>query len=316
MATRDDILTKLGEGLLALDGDPNYNEPSIASMFRHWPVIHELPDDMFPCIILDDNGNVPGPEHDGLARFNTLVNISAVVRGDDADDLVDRIELMSEALTNYLYSQPVIHDNVLDIKVVEREDVGIFTRINQNFAEVLIAVRILWWDRVKAASTATGTFEIWSEDGSAWLETARDKLYARITDLKTELAAGDYLPLYSYTYPRHAVPDLQLNAVTVGVLGVEQEAYSGSESGNGWTYQITFTVRIHTAYLDDTFDDQVLARLVNSIVNKIRARTNLVGGFWVKQVSDVDLAGIFTESESQGGEFAVQIETHVRHVQE
>jgi hypothetical protein len=319
MSTRNDIFDKLAEGILALDGDFNYAEPSISKVFRYWPRIDQLPQEQMPCVVIDDNGNVPGPVHDGLARFISLVNISAIVSGEDGDDLVDRMELMSEALTKYLHSDPDLHDNILDIMIVEREDIGIFSRLNRNLAEVMLAVRILWWDRVKAASTDTGTWDVWHQGGNQWLDDAGDKLYARITGLKTNMepdGSNTYLPLFSYTYPRHAIPDLTLNAVSMAFQSMEQEEFGGASSGNGWTYTMTFSVRVHTAYADQSVDDQEVARLMNSIINKLRARTDLTGGYWLREIGDVDTAAVFPESESQGGEFTVTIVTHVRHVQE
>lgn len=310
MSMRNDIIGKLAEGILALDGDTNFGEPRIAKVFRYFPQIDELKSEEIPCVVIEDNLNSPGPEHNGVTRFSTLLNVTALVRGLDPADLVTKIELMTEALTKYIYQNPSIHANVLSIMLVEREDIGIFTRSNQHIAEVMLAVRLLWFDTVGTVATPSGSDVF----GTQWLDDARDKLVARLNLLKTTMSSG-YDPTFSFVHERHVIPDLKLNAVSVGIEGGDQEEFGGAATGVSWTYNLVFSIRIHAAYLDEIMDDQKVGRLVNSIVNQLRAQQDLTGGYWVAGIGDIDTNAIFEESASQGGVFNVEVITHVLHAQ-
>lgn len=310
MSTRNDIINNLAEGIMKLNGDPAFGEVTIAKVFRYYPQIDQLNEQELPCVVIDDNQNIPGPEYNGVARFATTLNLTAFVVGDHPESLVEKIEQMSDALTKYIYKNPTIHDNVLSIRLVERDDIGIFTRSNQHFAEVLLSVRLLWFDTVGTVVTPSGTDVF----GTQWLDDARDKLVARLNALKTTMSTG-YDPTFSFVHERHVVPDLKLNAVSVGIQDASQEEFGGASTGVSWTYNMKFTVRIHVAYSDEIMDDQMVGRLINSIVNQLRAQQDLTGGFWVGAVEDIDTIVSFDESETQGGEFAVQVITHVLHAQ-
>lgn len=313
MATRDDILTALEAQLLAIDQDPTFGSQQVASVHRFWPLIFEpgFGQEQFPLIVMDDNGDQPGPEYRGLRRFATFLNISGVVTGDTGKGLTEGIESLAEAIRDYIHSDPVIHANVLNISLVETEEQGIFSRSTVQFASSLSRVRILWTDTVKTVAAASGTDVV----GDDWLDDTRDLLVARINLLKTTMASG-HDPKIDNVYSRHTVPDLKLNAVTVGVTQVDTEEFSGSQAGISTLYMMQFTVRVHTAYEDEFFDDQDTARLINSLVNKMKAKLQLSTGVHIVDISDIGLDETFAESESRGGEFTVTVRKAVTHTQE
>ncbi len=311
MSTRDDMLTKLQQGLRAIGNDAEYFDMNIADVKRFWPYLLQENDDQFPMIIIDDNGNEPRLERAGVARIKTFLNISGVIRADDGDDLVKRNENMSAALLKYLYSEPDLGDTFLDLMPVETEDQGIYSQSSRSFASVLHRVRLLWYDTVRTVASNADT-DVY---GIQWIDDARDKLVARIEALKTTMATG-YTPTFSYVYPRHLVPELRLNAVTIGVTDFSQEPFAGASSGVTSKYMISFTVRVHTAYEDQTADDQEVGRLINSIANKVQAQQNLGDGYRIEEISGIVTESEFSESESRGGEFTVTIGKAVLHAQE
>ena len=313
MAIREDILVELEKGLAAIDQDPTFGSQQVAKVARFWPHIFEpgFGPENFPLIVMDDNGDEPGPEYRGVRRFKTFLNISGVVRADTDQGLTEGIESLSESVRKYLHSEPTLHANVLDISLVETEDQGIFSRSSTRFASSLNRIRILWFDTLKTVAAPSGTDVF----GDQWLDDARDSLETRINALKTTMATG-YDPTFSNVYARHTVPDLKLNAVTIGVDSVDTEEFSGAQSGISTLYMMQFTVRVHTTYEDEFFDDQDVARLVNSLINKLKDKLQLATGVHIVDISDIGTDLTFAESESRGGEFTVTVRKAVTHTQE
>lgn len=312
MSVRDDILTALVAGLTNLPNDPDFDCPDIADVVRFWPMLDELNDHRFPLIVVDENGNRPGPEHAGIRRFTTFVNVNCIVRTHtDEIELATDAENVASGVLKYLHSDPSLHSQVLDVMVVESEDHGAYSTVSAHHYNIMHRIRIIWHDTVQDVTSSSDT-DVY---GSQWLDDARDKLITRLTTLKTTMASG-YMPTFGYLYHRHRIPDLQLNAVSVGIKDVTQDHFSDDASGASIQYYLRFGVRVHTAYLDEIADDQEVGRLVNSIVNQLRAQINLADGFHIFEISGINTDASFEESESRGGEFDVVVGIAVRHTQE
>lgn len=307
---RDEILIALQRGLQSIDTSNDYPDQAVADVIRFWPALSELEQGAFPLIIMDDNGDQPGIEDRGVVRFTTTLLVNGIVQGNTPDNLTDRVEKMSAAIRQYFYSEPTLHDNLLSIRLVETEDQGIFSRSNRSLATVMHQVRLIWYDTVLTVADPTGT----DTYGPEWQDDARDKLVARIEGLKTIMASG-FDPTFSFVYSKHNVPNLFLNAVSVGLDEVEAEPFSG---GTGVSVQYTnaFSVRVHTAYGDELADDQEVSRLVNGLINYIQEKQDLEDGFRVLDIFDVDTIAEFDESDSRGGTFTVSITKSVVHTQE
>lgn len=150
--------------------------------------------------------------------------------------------------------------------------------------------------------------------GEGWIETARDKLYDLLNALKTTMASG-YDPTFTYLYRRHTVADLRLNAVTIDLA-------EGTPSGESWEtdvanrYLLNFSIRVHTDYDDGYSDGEKQARLVNSIVNKLKANYNLGGSYLLNNISDLSVNQTFSESHTFGGQVVAIVEVNIAHTQE
>ncbi len=100
--------------------------------------------------------------------------------------------------------------------------------------------------------------------GTAWTEVAKDGVVAIVTELITDMAADD--PKISYVYDRHDKAKLLLNAASIELDFVEAE---DSYTDHNVKYVMSFSVRVHTAYLDGARDTNKNRRLLNSITNKL-----------------------------------------------
>ena len=310
-STREEIMVALKNVLLKLDEDPTYDSPEVSVIKRYWPNLSELDESEFPLIVMDDNGDDPGPEYEGVVRFKAFLNISGVIISDTDDEMADDLDRLSQGMKKYFYSEPALHDNVLDVMLVESLDQGAYSSNFKSYANIMNRVRILYYAtmRTVASSSDEDTY------GEQWIDDARDKIVARLELLKTTMASG-YTPTFSYVHPRHVVPDLFLNSVSVGIIGILREPFSGSANGISFQYGVRFSIRVHTAYDDQVVDDQEAGRLVNSIVNQLSSKVNLGDGYRVGQIEGIETDIGFEESETKGAQFEVVIGKAVRYAQE
>jgi len=283
----------------------------IHRFMRYWPQLNDLNDESFPLIVVDDNGSRPGPEHEGVARFTTFLNLNCIVRSKSDVAMTEDVEALAHSVLKYLHSEPSLHTQALDIMVVESEDQGAYSTVSGSQANIMHRIRVIWYDTVQAVTASSDT-DVY---GIQWLDTARDKLVARLETLKTIMASG-YTPTFDHVYSRHKVPDMALNALSVGLDNVEQENFSNSTSGASVQFSVQFSLRVHTGYIDELIDDQEVGRLVNSVVNHLRSKVNLEDGFRIFDISEVDIGTTFEDSESRGGQMIVTIGYANRYTQE
>lgn len=151
--------------------------------------------------------------------------------------------------------------------------------------------------------------------GTAYYETARDKIVALLNTLKTAMAADD--PTFSYVYDKHAIANLQLNGVSVAISVAETEATGWSGSTKAVLHLMTFTLRVHTAYAPYGIrDDQKNGRLMNSLINKMKQNANLGDQYILWDIDSISFNEEFSESESYGAEAMLYVKRAVVHTQD
>ena len=149
--------------------------------------------------------------------------------------------------------------------------------------------------------------------GTTFIEDARDKIIVELNALKTTMATG-YSPTFSYVYDRHNVAKLQLNAVSVDLESAEPSLVGTNDYFIRWL--MLFTIRVHTAYADGIQDGLKNARLLNSIINKLKGNKVLGGGFRIQDVREVFGRLDFAESDTMGGQLMCVVEITVEHLEE
>ncbi len=149
--------------------------------------------------------------------------------------------------------------------------------------------------------------------GTAWTETAKDKVKVHLDALLTSMT-GD-TPTFSYTYDRHNVADIDLNAVTVSAIGFESEQI-GVSAGSMVRYTIELLIRVHTAYAGGrpAPDDNI--KLLNSIANKLHDNESLADNYRVVGMTDTEANEEFEESGTLGGSMTAEISFITTHTQE
>lgn len=147
--------------------------------------------------------------------------------------------------------------------------------------------------------------------GQPWLETARDKVIALMDALVVSMASG-YDPKLSYVYDRHNTAALRVNSVSVNLDSVD-----GDHLGvNRYDYLIAMSLRVHTDYEGGVVDGLAIARLMNSVINKLHNNYDLGDGYKMQGVTEILNNQIFTDSATIGGEIKAQILISIQHTQE
>jgi hypothetical protein len=151
--------------------------------------------------------------------------------------------------------------------------------------------------------------------GTGWVETARDKVRALLAALPVDMAGTD--PTIGYIYDGHVTANLQLNAVSISLESYALESQAAVPgAGPVPRHDISFTVRVHTGYLDDPLDDIAVQRLLNSVQNKLLANQDLGDNYYIMDTTVGEVTGRFEDSGTVGGELTVNVWTYVTHTQE
>jgi len=151
--------------------------------------------------------------------------------------------------------------------------------------------------------------------GTAFIETGNDKLKAVIDALITTMAT-DYDPAISYVYQSHNRAYILLNAVTIDFENAEQMLVCAGNVSAPTEYLLNYSIRVHTAYNGGVMDGQKNARLLNSIVNKLKVNFDLGDDYKFWAFNDMDPRMTFDESPTVGGQVIVTLKTGVRYTQE
>jgi hypothetical protein len=149
--------------------------------------------------------------------------------------------------------------------------------------------------------------------GTAFTETAKDHIVTLITALMSTMSAG-YDPTFSYIYEKHGVAKLELNGVTIDMVGIDP----ANEVANDYNirYLMEFSVRVHTAYSDGVIDGQKNMRLLSSIQNKLKNNIKINDYYRIEYVGNMNVNESFAESATLGGELSVVISYVNEHTQE
>ena len=150
-----------------------------------------------------------------------------------------------------------------------------------------------------------------------WLDAAVDKLVATLNSLKTAMASG-YDPIFSYVYDSHGEIPVRLNAVSVELIGVEDNLEGTTANDAPFhilRYEITLTIRVHTNYIGRYNDIRKNQRLLNSIDNWLHTHRDLSGNYYITLTGDFNPREEFSETQTVGGSMTVIIYKTIDHQQ-
>ena len=118
-------------------------------------------------------------------------------------------------------------------------------------------------------------------------------------------------------YSRHNVADLVVPATTVGAVSAiprrDSEMVSGGEEIVPW--DVTVSVRIHSAYSGGVEDSATAASLADIAIEKLRTNLAAIDGCRILDVES-DYWRSFAESDTLGAELTVVVLTHDHYTQE
>lgn len=116
----------------------------------------------------------------------------------------------------------------------------------------------------------------------------------------------------------HNIANMALNAVTIGVESSEATNESLGDIQNDRTvdHQIVYSVRVHTAYINDGHKQQATIELMDAIVTKMKKNINLSSDYRLIGVSPQALREEFTESATKGGQVNIMLRSTRIYTQE
>ena len=150
--------------------------------------------------------------------------------------------------------------------------------------------------------------------GTNHIGTAHAAIDTLMDALVTTMASG-YDPAISYVYGKHATAKLQLNAVSIQ-LDTDPMVDFGVSTGTLVDHQIVFSIRVHTAYAGGIHDGTKNRRLLNSVINKLKANEELGSSYWIANIEIVSVDSEFEDSATIGGELMVTVTYMATYTQE
>jgi len=140
------------------------------------------------------------------------------------------------------------------------------------------------------------------------------KLVAKMEDLKTAMVA--YVPTFSYVYDHHNQANLLLNAVSVGIETADQNECLGVKPGIiAAFYDITVSIRVHTAYQYDKTDEDDNGYLLDQIDYYLSQYHDIGARYVINSIVEMNPSMEFPESKTKGGELKVFIRLAREHEQ-
>ena len=150
--------------------------------------------------------------------------------------------------------------------------------------------------------------------GTQFADDARDKLVVLMDALIVSAASDD--PKLGFSYDRHRVAKLQLNAVSVDLQSADTESVFVDDDGPRPEWQLTFSFRVHTGYEGDIVDGRTTTRLMEGVANKLQANQDMENNYRMVQIVSMENHLTFTESATVGGEVTALITIDVCYTQE
>lgn len=152
--------------------------------------------------------------------------------------------------------------------------------------------------------------------GTAYVETAKDKLVALFVALQATMMTNDTIPRISAVHESHVIAALLVDSVTVQLANMEDDPQFFGASKTAIQYRMEFMVRVHTSYRGAAMKADRTARLLNSVANKLRDNVDLADGYFLEGITDFSTAEEFDDSATVGGQFRCLIIKSVTHTQE
>ena len=144
----------------------------------------------------------------------------------------------------------------------------------------------------------------------------RDLVYDNLVLLQAELTATT--ATIEYTYNRHNIAKLQLNALSCD-FGETEQIPAGHSQGSFTDYLIEFNIRIHTGYLgrltNDPVDTQEITRLIDSVNNWFMTHMALSSIYQIINMNNMVTYEEFTESATFGGSLNFVVQLQQDHIQ-
>ena len=259
-----------------------------------------------PIMMMVDTGDDQLIVEDNLfKRFIFTIEPSYFISGYKWSEALEELNAFSNSIHEYIESSPDLGENFLALQFLE--NLGYDYNPKDNETHSLVRLQLIYC-RPVSNSSVPGT-DIYGED---FLDTAKNKIITELTALKTSMVSDD--PTFSYIYEKHATAKLQLNAVSIELDSVEPT----DEFANDYNvrYDLNYSIKVHTAYAGGYNDSRVNARLLNSILNKLKGNKDLGDHYRLANISEVIPDEEYEDSATLGGSLLATVQVVITHDEE
>lgn len=308
-AVRYDIKQGIIDDLMTVSQDTGY-----ATSILNAVTIEKNPSDIkehqTPLVcVLDDEREIKQVQANGQRLYTWDLRLTCWVKTNKAADVDEELENLIDSVKEWTRNVVLsdIHSKVLDIKFNKINGVMHEDRLKLGGAHLLITVT--YYEGTQAYSDG-------SVYGTDIFDATRVKIKALLNDLTTSMS-GSTAPHFEEVIPQHNAVITDLNAVSVD-LDSYNNMPSGLDEGVRTRYNMSWSIRIHTAYMGGVVDSLTNTRLMDSVNSYLNTHKELdADSNW-----DIDIVNggsnrtEFIESFTTGSELIVEITKTICHTQE
>ncbi len=299
MSIKNDILDNLITALKAITIANGYNT-DVRTVSRYSQAI-DLDNEKKPSLHIYETGERVNSE----AETELQYTINGLIIGSlkETNDLKGKTVKLADDVKKVIYSSPALGTYALDIQIT-----GMETNLSEseNKAEIQISFEIIYYDtNNNTAATLTGPYG--TNDA---IIDGKTKLYNQLALAKTAIS-GSYTPDFDYLYDRHQKASMRMKAVSIDFEDSTPETVGVYGGAPVITNNITYSIRVHTHYRGRYNDNEINARLLESIANWFFAHENLGDGYRIAEISGFEPNMEFAESNTVGGQLKITLKiTH------
>jgi subtilisin-like proprotein convertase family protein len=299
MSVKNDILDNLIDALQGITLNNGYNT-DVRTVSR-FTKASDLDNEKAPAIHFYETGERVNIEAETEIQYTITGYIVGLVKA--TNDLEDKTVALAADIRKLIYSPPSLGTYALDIQITESD---IILTETEHMGEVDITIEIIYYE-AKGNTAATLTAPYGTNDA---IIDGKTRLYDQLTAAKAAIS-GSYTPDFDYLYDRHQKASMRLNAVSIDFEGSTQETIGNYGTSPIRQNILIYSIRAHTQYRGRHNDNEVNARLLESISNWLNAHLNLGDGYRIAEIGGFETEIEFAESNTIGGQLNVTLKiTH------
>lgn len=298
MSIKNDILDNLITALKTITPGNGYNtDVRTVSRFSQ---ASDMQQESTPAVYIYETGERTNMEAETEIQYTVTGYLIGIIK--NLSDLESRGAALASDIQRLIYSPPSLGTYALDVQITDSE--VIMSETEKRVTVSVIFEIIYYITKGNTAATLTGPY-----GDNDPVMTGKSKLYDQLLAAKAAMA-GLVEPDIDYLYDRHQKASMRLNAISIDFVSADR-AMVGNGSSPIIQHEIFYSIRAHTQYRGRYNDNEINARLLESIANWLNAHLDLGDGYRIANIGGYESNAAFAESATVGGQLDVTLKvTH------